>query len=754
MVTGSKVGKVLLVMMVLLVVLPLALAECPPDCPAEDQQADYSSPDYVNNLGPTDLATAIEQGKISDMSIVTTDKLASALDINPSVSNKLQTPDLVRAVNFNPSLINGKLNPIFLDVSTRLQQDTSILNDNYKIKEVWFYNYGVKDEGAEINSFDGKKIEILGLDNVNKNIRTTKFTVNEVPLGSRVLKDGRLIVPFGEVSGTEDFKLARGPGGNPLITEGQNNYQITGGTLQIDADVKEVAIFADCPGTDIRKCASIEVNLPKKVLPKDTPTRESVSGKILYKGSFRFFRGDEGDIVASTEGEDFLRLSSVSSKHYTFGVEEYTATAQVIKGTVLEPGDRTKNQFLSAMNEFILIGDGSMKDQLGDTTINFKGDRLYYSENKERDTFCKTGFSCLINRDGNTRDPSYRTELRYVGIKQGDEVSVSSSAYFNKVLVDHIDNGKAIYRSTEKKDISSTEQKVISEVIVSGNGDVSVDKDLAKLNVGRFDVTSKDPVTNEEKMQHWSSNSGYKTYNIEKSAYVENYFESSRQNSFVTCYVDKDCEQKFAESFGKVIKSKDGSSPTTTIIIAGDAASSGQSMEKWCRKSGTGCLILNSRDLPPKTNSKNLVITGHHWANSDYIWRDAPSVKTKDDSHNPIDRIDFKDFPEGDVKKVFYSSCNTVPPPDSTGELRPHLVVLIDKYPEVDLIQGWYGLAPLNELMPGVIGQSDINDNILVRPIDPDTGKTKGERSWLFRDMAIGKLIWTKDGKTFITSSR
>ena len=201
-------------------------------------------------------------------------------------------------------------------------------------------------------------------------------------------------------------------------------------------------------------------------------------------------------------------------------------------------------------------------------------------------------------------------------------------------------------------------------------------------------------------------------------------FFNNRENKIVTCSVQDDCEDKMTRSFGRVIVPQDGSKKvTTTIIVAGDHAELAKDSLDWCRKKG--CYIVSSRDAPPFTNSERLIVTGDHFGDTDYIWRDAPNVLEGKD-HSPIDMFYFSDFPKekskGQVKEVAFSACNTVRAPMSLNtnsiepsvdaqkkylpeQVYPGFSILSQQYPEMKTVVGQHGTAPYLEKIEDLVSE-------------------------------------------------
>ena len=260
---------------------------------------------------------------------------------------------------------------------------------------------------------------------------------------------------------------------------------------------------------------------------------------------------------------------------------------------------------------------------------------------------------------------------------------------------------------------------------------------LAESKGGRVDILANaDPQCSGESCEkvlfHWSSDKN------QKIGY--DYFNKPREH-FVSCNPSLDCERVFAEAFGRVILPSDGSKPKSLIIIAGDGVHSAQSLQSRCQKEG--CYIVNSRDVPPTTTAENLYLTGHHYPGTAYLWKDQKTVnRLEGDSHLPIDKLYFsvdptggeKHFnvlPEGNVKRVIFSSCNTAL---ETEEIV--LQTLEKKYPDLEMVQGWSGKAPLDETI-----EADTLSTL--KPL----GNNLGERAWYVKvgkdDRGIKQWAWT-----------
>ena len=207
---------------ILILLLPLVSAECPPDC-------DYTDSGYVNSLEPQNLAAAIQNGEISDYSIINDAELSNALEENPSISPQIPNNDLTRAVNSDLSLLEDS--QIMDDINIRAQQNTMILNDNPLIKLGWFEQKGITDQGTKIESYDGSIVKTKGSE-------ATTFNINSHP-GATVTEEGKLILSDGtQISSAEVMRSRDGAinvkGGDTIIlTPSNTNMHITDGNVQI-----------------------------------------------------------------------------------------------------------------------------------------------------------------------------------------------------------------------------------------------------------------------------------------------------------------------------------------------------------------------------------------------------------------------------------------------------------------------------------------------------------------------------------------
>ncbi|MBT4446646.1 hypothetical protein HOA92_06780 [archaeon] len=390
--------------------------------------------------------------------------------------------------------------------------------------------------------------------------------------------------------------------------------------------------------------------------------RENVVGvdkRPLYVGSFSYTAGEDGEFVD--------------------GIFELPFQGITVDGSYYSPYD-------SKEEEFILIGQTDLILHDGGTVLSVDakhGSWVYYTQEDRRsaEKFCVDGSSCIVNTPGSS--PDYRERLAFVGVSNGDDIKVKSPVYFSHIEVLDLVEGSVQFQSID-------DNNDLLGAIKIGQGDdiSSYGNDLSKINAGRIDVMYDEG--DETILHHWSSNEYQKD---------SNYFSS--KPSMVACTVGINCEQKMAQTFGKVI-SDGNSDPKTTIVFSGDNAYTSRDMESWCKNNG-GCYIVNSRDVALTSQSENLIVTGHHWKDSEYVWRDSVDVDLADGGeHNPIDKLYFGDsghsspfdqLPASDtVSSVSFSACNTVIDGGYSGLDR-----LDSRYESLDSIQGWDGTAPLYE---------------------------------------------------------
>ncbi len=414
--------------------------------------------------------------------------------------------------------------------------------------------------------------------------------------------------------------------------------------------------------------------------------RERVYGtdsRPLYTGSFTYIIDENGN-------EHLNGNINLDSEGVT------------IQGEMYSPKD-------SYFSDFVLVGETTLIQHADNTQISVNGKEVYYTQTNYRSAgkFCEEGYSCIVNTPGSGGSVDYRERLSIIGVSNGDMIEIKSPVFYSHLEVIDLQEGSVSFSSV------NAEGGVLGKMTVGQGDDITIQgNDLSKMKAGRIDVQYEEGINTI--LHHWSSNDYQKD---------EGYF--SERNSMVSCTVNVDCEQTLAQSFGKVIKDGDAE-PKTTVVFSGDNVYTARNMESWCKNNG-GCYILNSRDLPAITNSENLVVTGHHWSESNYVWRDSEDVNIPGgDEHNPIDKVYFgglkgsspyDQLPQGDsVETVTFSACNTVWGNGNTG-----LKELDSYYDNLEQVQGWDGTAPLHENV-GDLGK-DFDEVADARPLTYSNSK-------------------------------
>lgn len=149
------------------------------------------SPDY-NTLDPEDLADAIKDNKISDFSSIKEEVLAEAIKSDVSILSLIPSNDLVRVINKENSLMTNHPE-VVAEIERRASSDTRILNDNPKIKGLWFASYNIQDTGARIKSLSNKKVTTDGPESTQFDVEL----IGKVYIGSQVTPSGKLILNNG-----------------------------------------------------------------------------------------------------------------------------------------------------------------------------------------------------------------------------------------------------------------------------------------------------------------------------------------------------------------------------------------------------------------------------------------------------------------------------------------------------------------------------------------------------------------------------
>lgn len=665
----------------------------------KNTEMDYTDPAAVNGLSPQDLITAIEQGKIKDLSVVNDQNLVAAL------SNKL-------------SLIDKNSN-VLDELNKRTQNSPAILNEHTEIKKEWFGHYSITDEGAGIENFDGINVKTSGP-------KSTTFALEGVS-GAKVLQDGSLVIKNAIISGTTGFSQKKE---GDLVA----GYEVQGGTVLLNQDAaeKEIIPFNVKEG---------EVKIIKKNM------------LIIYAGSFSYapeynlnfkqigpFEYQDYEIGSLVQGT-FTR-QVVNTKMMDDQLNPITVSSMKVEGAIFQQQEFSSNEMIFVGNTKIIKTDG--------TFISVEAEKTYYTEKLSRSaaSFCKREYSCVVNTPTTSsllHGAGYRDRLAFINVQDNDKILVKTPVYFNHVEVIDQQNGLVTFQSVDNQG------KLNAEVVAEGGHSPKLTGGkLENIKTGRFDVmldieTCQDSDCKKETVvHHWSSNKFQKD---------KSYFYKPRDH-FVTCAAE-DCEEEFAKAFGVVIAPKDPSKkPSTTVIVGGDNAYTPKSLINYCKTEG--CYIVNSRDTPPTTTSSNLIITGHHFKDTDYVWRDPEEVFG---DHQPIDILYFgdrpysspfdslpKEDPNNPIRKIAFSACNTAVPEGYNGFEK-----LQEKYKNLNSIQGWNGQAIFKE---GIKSLPETSEERAKQATGSLSSKElpyggKGERSWYYPSCEYGSYCswWWTNGR-------
>jgi hypothetical protein len=636
-----------------------------------------------------------------------------SLMTNPSIANQAfqNNPfDAADLVNNNINLLDS--GHILEEFNRAAISSIEILNQNPQAKVKWFQElYFISDKGVKVHSYDGSELTMEGKlefedEIILKNTLTT-FSPKDFP--GAILDPSGAVIKGGSVFfGTESLKIS--------LTE-----------------LDEETIFMQNGDAEI----SVGEKLNMDVKGGRVLIKNQEDESIAYSGkSFSLVKNEKGVSVKSEE--PFER------KYAYAGENDQALRSAIITGEILDPKD-------SLTSEFIIKGDSQIKFKTettfyrlinnkevekkssGDTSILEieSGNEVYYTESKFRtaDNFCNSDFSCIINNPAEASDPTIRHKFEVQELKNNDKIKFKTASRYDKFEIDEPTFGEVSIISLSKEGRFESEIKVTSSP--EDGTKLKTKGVLSKTNAGRVDVFYEESDT--LKMHHWSSNEFYKYQG------VKNYFTKPR-NNFVTCEIGIDCEPKIAKAFGRIYPTG-AKNVQTTIIIAGENVRKAHRFRETCLKQG-GCYILNSRDVPPTTDSKNIVLNGHHWGKTNYIWRDAPTAS--EDRHVPIDPFYFDEMPEGPVEAISFKSCNTVNSPNQQ-DVYEGFNDLKERYPTLNRVQGWEGIAPPTDKKGPALEKSYTNSEIKDLTFEkPDWYGRPGRRAWYIKVRDEWK--YTNDG--------
>ncbi len=586
-----------------------------------------------------------------------------------------------------------------------------ILNDNPTAKAALLekkYAISMDDKMVEIKLYDGTKMTTGGE-------RGTAFNVKAVPEAA-VQADGSLRFRDAVIEGTADFTLTKD-------SSGEDRYNAKGGIITFDPKTRNLPLAVE-EGT-VR-------------MPYD----ETGSKVITYEGNFEVKSGPIGAYFEEISGTKVTGTFTRSVEFFKDGTFQKSKFPPMnIEGTIFQEQGEPPHRMIFLEKTTAAKPDGTVIE------VNTQ-DRVYYTEASRKEyrsreqvgDYCtkNAGFSCIINLPGETYDDPFRERLAFLNVQKGDAIAVKTPAYFDRVEILNQQGGEITVASID-------DGNIVAEIKSSANTPPQFKGTIENMKAGRFDVLyNKDRTCAgegcEKLLHHWSSN---------KFQRDPSYFQKPRDH-FATCTFGKDCEEIFAENFGRIVPPRDLSKKiSTTIIVAGDNSYTPQSMSRYCQQEG--CYIINSRDVPPTTASSRLVVTGHHFEGTDHVWRDPPTVSGR---HRPIDKLYFASveggspfdaLPQGNVEHISFSSCNTALEADYEGFKN-----LRRSYQHLQSIQGWDGKAPLYER----INTFAVTEQEQKQEAVGNKKFSRGERAWYIKQ-PDGSWIQTngRDQPELIVSS-
>ncbi|MBI2145888.1 hypothetical protein HYU22_00935 [Candidatus Woesearchaeota archaeon] len=579
---------------------------------------------------------------------------------------------------------------VIIEFEAAVQDDIALLNQNQQAAKTWLERkYHIQMEnGATFSRYN-----VISLTTQGES--ATTFLINDFP-GAIIHQDGSITYQQNTFKGADLLAVNR-----------DNGYvQILGGEARITST------------------AHLEA-----------------ANSVVYVGERGRLTSYRGSFILSHEN-GVVRASSREGQERFI----YNSNMQV-RGTIIHPPNTLPGEFIiegsAVLNRVKPTGErnGQLEFSQPQNTLRIEStSQVYFSQQGERGeaTFCRTGFTCIIDASA-TLDVQQRTRFAIIGMTNNDRITLTTPAYYEHVEVINAHSGQATINSVSPTNIP------LGSITVGPRDDIRAHgNSLEHINFGRIDVVyPENPSCTGEScrqtLHHWSSATQQN---------VAGYFLAARRedlgrdapNAMVRCTLGVDCEERIARNFGKVI-GPPGRIPATTIIIGGDTSAVARSLEPWCQSNG--CYIINSRDALPTTTSTNLVVTGHHFGDHDYVWRE--SVNRQGQAHMPVDFLyvgavadgsgsPFDHLPIGEnVESITFSSCNSAKENEFTL-----LDAARQTYPELKQLQGWSGTAP-----PGDAIQQP---RISIENVQNHQAGTISGRTWYFRDGE--RWLWTRNGKT------
>ena len=419
---------------------------------------------------------------------------------------------IVNEINSNPNLLQDT--EVLTEVTLRASENSDFFNDNPSLKENWFSQFGVVDEGVEIEEIILEGGTIVK----TKGEKATTFNVESV-LGSIVKEDGSLVLPSGvEIS-------------SAIVSRGENKVlSVEGGIIEFKEDSKQEFNFKET----IVKVGEKEF----RSFGDEDVYFNYRNGETIVGGEFDEINSETGERISRVNGK--MRITKSGDKILGDDSDEYTSYETFINGepsntfsvnkptNYLENKDCVRNSNCISLKENILevfsqdneirinsedgfiddlkvnqvIGDGfiSFKDKnnniiksessgiyvggnMGDLDVNFEG-KFQVGNNRFTQTYLKGGN--LISQEGEVLGGAY-------GLRPEDD----DSLIFKRVLVDEIlNNRESIFKENEVNKLSNLKEGeelsnlIIRSASVNENMNLRKGKNFVKSK-HRFDETGE-----------------------------------------------------------------------------------------------------------------------------------------------------------------------------------------------------------------------------------------------------------------------
>jgi len=109
-----------------------------------------------NSLSVDKIKECLEQ-ELIQANQLSDEKLVETLKKYPEIAQTIENKDLTRAINTSIELLEQE--EIFGELDNRTIKDVKILNENKKIKAEWFKKYNITDQGCNLTSYNGTRIQ-------------------------------------------------------------------------------------------------------------------------------------------------------------------------------------------------------------------------------------------------------------------------------------------------------------------------------------------------------------------------------------------------------------------------------------------------------------------------------------------------------------------------------------------------------------------------------------------------------------------